>query len=192
MVKLSDLDLLRARAMAIRYARPATAYCKAASIDWLSTETATGGLFLAPALADPPRSFLIDPAGADAVVIDALGEDGSVVDLVSWRPGFPANWRTFSGRATALGLQGASVPFTYNDPLRLWRTAERWCQAGCRGVVPLDLGRTLRWLLDHDGMVSTLAPEDESHAAEIAAARRAIVNAQKIVVPARPRVVEAA
>jgi hypothetical protein len=189
---LSALDLLRTRALAIRYARPATAYCKAAGVDWLKTEAATGGLFLAPVLADPPRSFLIDPAGSDAVVIDALGEDGSVVDLVSWRPGFPANWRTFSGRASTLGLQGATVPFTFNDPLRLWRTPERWLQVDCRGVVPLDLARTIRWLLDHDGMVSTLAPEDEDHAAEVAAARRTIINGQRIVVPARARVSEAA
>ena len=189
---MSAIDLLRTRALAIRYAQPANTYCRAAGIDWLSTEAATGGLFLAPVVADPPRSFLIDPAGTVAVVIDALNEGGSVVDLVSWRPGFPANWRTFSGRATALGLQGASVPFTYNNPLRLWRTPERWCQAGCRGLVPLHLGRTLRWLLDHDGTVTTLAPEDENHAAEIAAARRTIVDSQRILVPAKPRVSEAA
>ncbi len=189
---MSALDLLRARALAIRYARPAIAYCKAAGIDWLKTDAATGGIFLAPVIADPPRSFTVDPAGPDAVVIEALGEDGRAVDLVSWRPGYPSRWRTFLGRAAALGMQGATLPFTYNDPLRLWRTPERWLQADCRGVVPLDLARTVRWLLDHDGMVSTLAPEDEEHAAEVAAARRTIINGQRIVVPARARVSEAA
>ena len=189
---MSAVDLLRARALAIRYARPATAYCRAVGIDWLKTEAATGGLFLAPIVADPPRSFLIDPAGPDAVVVDVLDEDGRIIDLVSWRPAFPTNWRTFSGRASTLGLQGAIVAATYNDPLRIWRTPERWCQADCRGVVPLDMERTVRWLIDHDGMVSTLAPEDEAHAAEVAAARRTIINSQRIVVPARARVSEAA
>ena len=182
---MSAVDLLRARALAIRCARSAIPYCRTAGIDWLKTEAASGGLFMAPVVADPPRSFLIDPAGSDAVVIDALGEDGHIIDLVSWRPGFPANWRTFSGRASTLGLQGATVAATYNDPLRLWRTPERWLQADCRGVVPLDMERTVRWLLDHDGMVSTLAPEDEAHAAEVAVARRTIINSQRIVVPAR-------
>ena len=189
---MSALDLLQARALAIRYARPAISYCKAAGIDWLKTEAASGGLFMAPVVADPPRSFLIDPAGPDAVVIDALGEDGRVIDLVSWRPGLPANWRTFSGRASTLGLQGANLAATYNDPLRIWRTPECWCRADCRGVVPLDMERTVRWLIDLDGTVNTFAPEDEAHAAEIAAARRAIVNRQRIVVPASARAVEAA
>lgn len=189
---MSAIDLLRARALAIRYAKPATDYCRAAGIDWLKTETATGGLFTAPVVADPPRSFLIDPAGDEAVVIDALDEGGRTIDLVSWRPAHPGRWRTFLGRAPALGMRGATLATTYNDPLRLWRTPERWLQADCRGIAPLDLTRTVRWLLDLEGLVTAMAPEDEAHAAEVAAARRSIVNRQRIVVPARPRVVEAA
>ena len=189
---MSTLALLRARADLIAFARPSTAYCRTASIDWRRTETATGGIFLAPVVADPPRSFFIDPMGAEAVVIDALDEGGRTIDLVSWRPSYPDNWRTFLGRAPALGMPAAKMAYTFNDPLRLWRTPERWLRADCKGVVPLDMALTIRWLFDLDGIVNALAPEDEAHAAEIAAARRAIVNSQRIVVPARPRVVEVA
>ena len=121
---MSTLALLRARANLIALAQPSTAYCRTAGIDWRRTETATGGLFLAPVVADPPRSFLIDPMGAEAVVIDAFDEGGRTIDLVSWRPGYPDNWRTFLGRAPALGMRGATIAYTYNNPLRLWRTPD--------------------------------------------------------------------
>ena len=162
-----------------------------AGIDWRRTENATGGVFLAPVVADPPRSFRVDTAGAEAVVIDVLDEAGRVVDMVSWRPGAPYQWRTMFGRAPVLGAAYAMNP-NHDGPLRMWRAPERWLQADCRGVVPLDLARTVRWLLDVDSVVATLAPEDEDHAAEIAATRRAIVNRQSIVVPARARVEVAA
>ena len=188
---MSVLDLLRARADLIGHARPAISYCRSVGIDWRRTEKATGGIFLAPVVAEPPRSFRIDPAGADAVVLDALDERGSTVDLVSWRPGAPMHWRTFSGRAPALGMAAAMNP-NRDGPLRLWRAPETWCQAGCDGAVLLDMALGLRWLLDLDSLVPSLAAEDEDHAATISAARRAIVSGQRIMVPARARTAVAA
>ena len=190
---MSALDILRARALAIQYARPATGYCKGAGIDWLKTEAATGGLFLAPVVADPPRSFLVDPAGAPAVVIDVMDETGRVADLVSWRPANPGRWRTITGQAPALGMARATNPNLHIEglPLRIWRTPQRWLQNECTGIVPLDVRGTMRWLIDFDGVVKTLAPEDDDHAAEIDAARHALVAGQRLV-PAARRVREAA
>ena len=183
---MSALDLLEARVAFVTHARPSIDYVRARGIHWTRAEAACGGPFMAPVIAVPPESFAIDPAGDEAIVIEARAEDGrTVLDLVTWRASRPGRWRCMIGAAPALGMAEAASPYTGGEPLLLHRTPERWLQFGCRGAVLLDRVRGARWLLDLAPVVETIALEDDDHAAAVDEARHALVARQRLVVPVR-------
>ena len=77
--------------------------------------------------------------------------------------------------------------YTFGLPLQIYRTPLEWLQAQCDGIVLLKFEAGLRWLLDIDGIAEMLALRDDAHAAEIAAARRVMVQRQHLVVPVKPK-----
>ena len=183
-----DADLLLARLARVESARlgPDVAYMRAHAIDFDAAWAGCGGV--AVCLIQPRRDCRFDfvDDGLEAVVIEALGEDAEKVeDLIAWLPGEPDKWRSWAGIARALGTAAAVNPASYafGDPLRIYRTPLGWLQAGCCGLVPLDMRWTARFLASIAGIASTLAPEDDEHAAEIAAARYALADQQRLVVP---------
>ena len=189
---MSALHLLQARVDLLHYARPSISYCQANRIDWTLTQPYCGGVYIAPVWFNPPFFDIVDD-GEEAAIVEALAEDAvTIVDLVAWPVGNPVRFATAIGAAAVLGENVAANPVTYfaEAPMRLFRTPLAWLQAGCDGAVTLDPARGARWLLDLPS--KRIAAEDEEHAAEIAVARRRIVDRQRIVVPDRLRVVEAA
>ena len=187
-----SFDLLRARADRIATARPSYEYLRANRIDFDTVEPVTGGPFLHRVRAVPPASFAFDPAGAEAVVIEAQDEGGDVLDLISWRPERPDRWRSMFGTAPALGMAAATATATYLDglPLQIYRIPLEWLQAAGDGAVLLDplLGaKWLAWLADL-GFAQQIAPRDARHAGEVEAARVAYARTlQPMVLPSRRR-----
>ena len=180
--------VLVARCHFVGAARSSVSYCREHGIDWSSIEPATGGLFLANIVPDPPGRFRFDPRGIEAAVVEAIGEDcESVEDIVAWPVGDPELVLTACGIATVLGEAHAANPATFalGQPLRLFRTPLAWLQAGCQGAVVLDYQRGARWLRDLDGPI---AAEDEAHAAHIREAIIATLRLTRIMVPRRRRV----
>lgn len=157
-------------------------YLRDQGLDLDTVEAVAGGAYLCPTRAVEPRSFSIEDGADLAVVIEARSEDGDdILDLVSWRPAYPARWRTLTGYAPALGMAGAVAACAFDYPLRVWRTPERWLQAGCLGVAILHPGLGARWLLDL--APPAIAAEDGEHAAAIHAERHRLVDASPILVP---------
>ena len=180
--------LFEERAALVEHARllPGARYLRETGIDYATAEVACGGVFICPVVAVPPRSFKIVEDGSEAVVVEALAEDGvTILDLVTWRPSQPDRWRTLLGVAPALGMAAAVNAGTYFDdlPLQLFRTPLEWLQARCDGAVLLDPEDGARWLLSLNGIATTLAPRTDEHAAEIEAARLSLVTQQRFVVP---------
>ncbi len=184
---MSSHDLFNARAALVEYARllPGDRYLRGPGTDFATAEVACGGVFICPVVAVPPRSFMIDEEGGEGVIVEALDEGGRCIDLVTWRPSQPDRWRCLLGVAPALGMAAALNPGTYMAglPLQLYRSPEEWLRASCDGAVLLDPARGARWLLSLDGIAGTLAPRDDAHAAEIDAARLALVTRQRLLVP---------
>jgi hypothetical protein len=189
---VSAPDLVSARLARLVMARlgPDIAYAKANAIDLGAAEAVAGCLTVCPVAPRHDGGFDLTEDGIEAVVIEVVGEDYErVEDLLAWLPDRPARWRCMFGTAGALGASAAVNPATYFDhePLMIFRTPLRWLQAGGLGLVPLDMRWTARFLFAISPMASTVACEDDVHAAEIAAARHALVDEQELVVPAESR-----
>ena len=184
---MAALDLLKARAKFLASARPSVSYCRENSIDWAATEEATGGLFLAN-VRPAGTQFKFDNNGPEAAIIEALDSYGSVIDLVAWSVRNPRRVLTAIGAVAVLGEAAARDPTTYSfdKPLRLFRTPLLWCQERCDGAVILDADRGARVLLDV--APPAIAAEDAEHAAEIHAARVRMLTHPPILLPTGPLV----
>lgn len=182
------IGLLEMRAEFLGFARPSVRYCRDHGLDWATIEAACGGVFVAPIR--PDRSwFEFDPEGVEAVICEALAADGAtVVDLVAWSLTRPDRVMTAAGAAAVLGEAVAANPATGfgGAPLRIFQTPLAWLRARCDGVVILDPMRAGRWLLDLP--FDTVAAEDQAHARQLDAMRRAPLERQALVVPGPRRV----
>ena len=185
----ADLDLPEAALLRLETARlgPDVAYARAHDIDLRAAEACAGLLTVNGIRPRPDGTFDFDEDGIEGAVIEALGEDAeSIHDLVAWPLDAPHRWRCWGGTAGGLGTAAAVNAATYFDgaPLRVFRSPLRWLQAGGVGFVPLDRRWAMRFLLETSPMADVLAAEDDAHAAELVAARHALVDEQHIVVPA--------
>lgn len=162
-------------------------YFRAHGLDARAIEPATGGVFISPIRIVPPRFFEPDPEGKPAAWCEVRDDFGSVVDVAAWSMRKPDKVVTLLGRAAVLGAEWAGDPASYLDgsPLRVFRTPLAWLQARCEGVAVLDMARAARFLLDTP--TARIAAEDDAHAREIMKAKRALWDAQAVVVPVRNR-----
>jgi len=181
-------DLTTARLARYTTARiaPAVRYMRKHRIDPDAAEAAVGGCYVCPIIPGPDRSFDIDEDGEESVVVEALAEGGeTVLDLVAWSPGMPDKWWTFCRGAPALGMAAGVNPATFfaGAPLQIYRTPLELLQAACLGVVLLDMVWGTRWLLDIADIATSIAPRDDSHAAELETARQDLIHRQALVLP---------
>ena len=184
-----DIGLAEAALCRVATARlgPDIRYMREQSIDLAEAE-ACAGLLTVNAIR--PRSdggFNFDERGIEGAVIEVLGEDAeTITDLVGWPTASPHRWRRWAGTAGALGTAAAVNASTYfgGQPLRIYRTPLRWLQAGGVGFCPLDQKWSIQYLREIAIIAGTLAAEDDLHAAELVASRYALVDEQRVVVPA--------
>lgn len=109
------------------------------------------------------------PGDGGAHVVQPLVENGSLVDLIAWRPAAPTRWGLRTGLGWLLNADSAFATRWEGEVLNLHATPLDWLRADAQGVVVVDwaapdldslrsferircsndmLGRTLRRALD--------------------------------------------
>lgn len=103
-----------------------------------------------------------DPDGDHAIVIPVMYDD-ELVDLLAFDARRPSDWFMRLGGEPLLGA-GALADQLLEKPLHVYRTPLSWLQAGCDGVVILDLNRAFADLVTApNGLVG----EDDAHTDEL-------------------------
>ena len=107
--------------------------------------------------------FSFDPDGNSAFVHPVFDSDGTIYDLIGWKPSNPSRWWLRTGIATLLGETALNACYVHECPLRLYRTALNWLRRGGWGAVPLDWRSARLCLLD----IRDFIAEDIQHGIEI-------------------------
>ena len=188
-MSVNAIDIAEAALVRLTTARlgPDIAYARTHGIDLLTAEACAGCLTLNGIRPRQDGTFDFDDDGIEGAVIEVLGENAeSLHDLIAWPLDMPHRWRLWAGTAGALGTAAAVNAATYfgRQPLRVFREPLTWLRAGGVGFVPLDRRWSAWYLLNIMPMADVLAAEDDGHAVELVAARHALVDEQRIVVPA--------
>lgn len=160
-------------------------YCRNHQIDMAAARRYVGALAVLAVTVYPGQRFDFGATAentVDAMVLEALGLDETVVDLVAWRLDAPEAPLTMFGRVGLLGHANVLDPATYimGGALEVHESPLAWLRSGCRGcavVIPqlaarqlrdvegpiaaasLAHGRSLRHLIDSVSRPVVLVPE---------------------------------
>lgn len=152
----------------------------------LATVQAHAGYLNIGLVAFTGDTFLFDPDGEPAAVIEALLFDHSreefTADLVAWPAHDPWAFATAMGdRDGAAVLGPQNMVQRGGQPLTVHRTPLSWLKAGCEGCVALKPGAR-RWLLKAGG---PFVAEDVEHGRELRQLLGADAMRHRILVPQR-------
>ena len=152
------------------------------------TLLATLGILQVAPVAFAGTRFDIEISGVEpvtAVVMGVLDRYEAIIDLVAWPVDQPERMATFAGCVAMLGAPQLNETRTaFSPPLKIHRTALSWLRAGQIGIVPLDLQRAARALIDADGRFEA---EDDRHGLELQAAMAELAAIARFVVSTRQR-----
>jgi hypothetical protein len=134
----------------------------------LATIAVEGDIFVpdpdgVPAFVLPIRAY--GPLSPEAPEPRETLHNGSIIDLCAIHPERPGCFALRRGVAEWLGC--CAPQFLNPDPVRVWRTALSWLQAGCDGLVLLSRDRRDQYRVLSS--LNAIIAEDEVHAAELRA-----------------------
>lgn len=130
------------------------------------------------------RHFDFDATGVDALVCEALAEEGETcIDLVAWPLDRPGHVLTMFAKCGLLGAFDAfsASSYTMGCPLTIHRTPLDLFKSGFRGAAIVTPHVAARLLLDVPGQI---AARDYRHGRELKALVESVIPRDRIVVPA--------
>ncbi len=175
--------LLRNYYSIAHWTREADAYIKQHGLDFECIIWHAGIIAVVPCTFTDGGTFCFDPQGEPAVVIEALAEDKSTIDLVAWPLSQPEAFATAVGAADAVGISNVTNPATwaFSRVLKVHRRPLDWLKDGCGGVCVLDHRHVACWL---GKALGPILAEDIEHGQNLAEMLNQRFDDRRILVPA--------